>query len=304
MTEINIKIKYNKGENKLKELTILSDMLIEELRLIIEEEYKVPAYKQNLIYKGKMLQDGKKIEDYKINNNDTILLIEKLGENKEKVGLNKITGQSGVGVPGQINYDLLKQPMRYGGNINQIIEAMKIPEIAGQVDTMFDDPNIMEAMLQNPQIKALCDMNPAMKSLITNKEFMKNMLRPENLEMMKNIQEGNANPMSLSQNLMNNIDLGNNTINNNPFGFNNNFNNPFGMFNPFQMNPMFMGSPNNMFPQPNLNMTKEQLKEKYKNEIKQIKDMGFDNEDKIINALQKTNGNINASVERLINDLN
>ena len=32
--------------------------------------------------------------------------------------------------------------------------------------------------------------------------------------------------------------------------------------------------------------------------------MGFDNEEKIINALKKTNGNINASIERLINDLN
>ena len=74
-----------------------------------------------------------------------------------------------------------------------------------------------------------------------------------------------------------------------------------------------MGNPNlffqnqnniNMNSNMNMNMNNEQLKIKYNKEIKAIKDMGFDNEEKIINALKKTNGNINASIERLINDLN
>ena len=284
MTEIKIKIKYNKGNVPVKELSLLSDMKIEDLRIIIEEEFKIPPQKQNLIFKGKMLQNEKKLEDYNISNGDIILLFQKFEE--EKVGLNKINVHTGVGVPGQINYDLLKQPMGFGGNINHLIEAMKIPEVAGQIDAMFDDPNVIEAMMQNPQIKAMCDMNPAMKSLMTNKEFMKSMLDPKNLETMKNIQEGKFNPsFNPSQNNFNN--LWNN--NNNNFGFN-------------LFNPMMMGQPN-FFAQGNSNMTKEQLKEKYKNEIKAIKDMGFDDEEKIISALQKTNGNINASIERLINNL-
>ena len=290
MTEINIKIKYNKGGITIKELTILSDMKIEELRVIIEEEFKIPTFKQNLIFKGRMLKNEKKIEDYNITNNDIILLVEKLGEEKEKEGLKNVTGQSGVGAPGQINYDLLKQPMGFGGNINQVIEAMKIPEIQGQMESMMDDPNVIEAMMQNPQMKALCEINPGIKDLMTNKEFIKNMLKPENLEAMKNLQEGNFNPNS-APNLFNFPNNNNNFGNN--FGFN--------LFNPM-MNPLMMGQPN-FFSQRNTNMTKEQLKEKYKNEIQSIKDMGFDNEEKIINALQKTNGNINASIERLINNL-
>ena len=292
MTEINIKIKYNKGGITIKELTILSDMKIEELRVIIEEEFKIPTFKQNLIFKGRMLKNEKKIEDYNITNNDIILLVEKLGEEKEKEGLKNVTGQSGVGAPGQINYDLLKQPMGFGGNINQVIEAMKIPEIQGQMESMMDDPNVIEAMMQNPQMKALCEINPGIKDLMTNKEFIKNMLKPENLEAMKNLQEGNFNPNSVPNlfNFPNNSNI--NNINNN-FGFN--------LFNPM-MNPLMLGQPN-FFSQRNTNMTKEQLKEKYKNEIQSIKDMGFDNEEKIINALQKTNGNINASIERLINNL-
>ena len=197
MTEINIKIKYNKGDITIKELTILSDMKIEELRVIIEEEFKIPTFKQNLIFKGRMLKNEKNIEDYNITNNDIILLVEKLGEEKEKEGLKNVTGQSGVGAPGQINYDLLKQPMGFGGNINQVIEAMKIPEIQGQMESMMDDPNVIEAMMQNPQMKALCEINPGIKDLMTNKEFIKNMLKPENLEAMKNLQEGNFNPNSV-----------------------------------------------------------------------------------------------------------
>ena len=53
MTEIKIKIKYNKGDPPLKEFNIISDMKIEDLRLIIEEEFKIPSFKQNLIFKGR-----------------------------------------------------------------------------------------------------------------------------------------------------------------------------------------------------------------------------------------------------------
>lgn len=316
MTEISIKIKFNKGEQIIKEFSILNDMTVEDLRLIVEEEFKVPAYKQNLIYKGNMLQNEKKLEDYKISNNDMILLVEKIGETGDKVGLNKVSGQSGIGVPGQINYDLLKQPMSFSGDIGQLAEAMKIPEIAGQMDAVLDDPNVMNAMMQNPQIKAMCDMFPNVKDLMMNKEFMKKMLSPENLERIQRLQNGNASMADL----MGGLRVGNNTNNNN-FGDLGGGLNPFGsmgmpMGNPFLMNPMFMGG---MGGQPNLfgqgfnnnfnsnfnsnNMTPEQLKEKYKTQIASIKEMGFDKEEDIINALKKTNGNVDAAIERLINGL-
>ena len=240
MTEINIKIKYNKGEVILKEFTLLSDMTIDELRLIVEEEFKIPSYKQNLIYRGKMLQNEKKLEDYNISNNDIILLIEKIGEEKEKVGLSGVTGQTGVGAVGQINYDLLKRPMAFGGDINQMIEALKMPEVQGHLESMMEDPNVIDAMMQNPQIKAMFDLNPGIRDLFTNKEFMRSMLNPENLEALKNIREGNFNPLFNNQNFQNLFNLGNN---NNNF----NFNNPGVNFFP----PMMMGmGQNNFFNRP------------------------------------------------------
>ena len=322
MTEIQINVKYSKGGVNIKEFTILSDMFIDDLRIIIEEEFKIPPYKQNLIYKGKMLQNEKKLEDYNIQNNDLILLVEKVGETADKGGLNNVAGQvqAGIGTRGQINYDLLKQPIGFGGDFNQIIEAMKIPEIAGQVETLFDDPNIINSMMQNPQLKALCDINPNIKNLLTNKEFMRSMFQPENLERIKRLQEGTANMGDILE--LTKMRGGNNNMNNNldnNWSNNNNFNNPFGMFgmptgNPPLMNPMMMGMPN-LFGQGfnnnfgnNLNnnnsmLTPQQLKDKYKDQINKIKDMGFSNEEEIINALNKTNGNIDAAIERLISGL-
>ena len=323
MSEIQIKVKFTKG-GVIKDFTILSDMFVDDLRIIIEEEFKIPPYRQNLIFKGKMLQNEKKLEDYKISNNDLILLVEKVGESGDKTGLNNITGQSGVGARGQINYDLLKHPMGMNGDISQVVEAMKIPEIAGQMDTILDDPNVMNAMMQNPQIKAMCDMNPNIKNLLQNKEFIKSMLQPENLERIQRISEGTANISDLMGvfNFRNNNNENNNNQSNN--NNNNTLNNPFGMFgmpmgNPFLMNPSMMRMPNLFGPgfgnnnfnnnfNNNLNnntmLTQEQLKEKYKEQISKIKEMGFPNEDEIIKALQKTNGNIDAAIERLISGIN
>ena len=84
-------------------------------------------------------------------------------------------------------------------------------------------------------------------------------------------------------------------------GFNPFFN-PF-MMNPF-MNPFGMGM-NNLGMNQNFNIPEpsiEQLKEKYGEQNKQLKDMGFDKEEDNLKALHKTGGNIDAAVERLLNN--
>ena len=306
MTELTIKIKHSKAEPVIKDISVISDMLVDDLRVIVEEEFKVPTQKQNLIFKGHMLTNNKKLEDYKISNGDTILLVEKFGNVTESTGLNNVKVQTGIGARGQINYDLFKQPMGGNVDINQIIEAMKIPEIAGQMEAIADDPNIINAMMQNPQIKAMCDANPMIKDLITNKEFIRNMFSMENLERMKKLQEGNYDEL---QNIPNLNNMGNN-MNNNMGNMGNLFGVPgmgmgMPMFNPMLMNNFFNPG-QNMYGQNQGNaniptLSREQLKDKYKNQIETIKNMGFDNEDKIIDALNKTNGNIDAAIERLLN---
>jgi hypothetical protein len=80
-------------------------------------------------------------------------------------------------------------------------------------------------------------------------------------------------------------------------GMNMFYNNPFLMSNPF----MFMNNMNRpQQQQPQL--TFEQLKEKYKTQIEQIKEMGYDDEKKIIEALEKTSGSVEAAIENLFDN--
>ena len=52
---------------------------------------------------------------------------------------------------------------------------------------------------------------------------------------------------------------------------------------------------------PNLTPSYINLKDKYKNEIEEIKNMGFDNEDDILKALFVSKGSVTIAINKLIN---
>lgn len=318
-SDLKIKIKQTNGGQQTHEIELNADTTIGELKLKVQEKFNILPAKQNLIFQGHILFDEKKVEECHIQSGDTILLVEKMSapttqENK----VPNVQLQSGVGPMGQINYDLLRQPM--GGNVNleQMEEILSHPELAGQMEEMLKDPQVLKAMMENPAIKPMIDANPMMKTLMSNPEFMRNLLNPDTIRMMKNMMEGqNAFPMPGSSTgtegtstqqipqmtplMFNPLMMGMNNMNPNNQQQQVSFMN---MFNPFMFNPMMMGGfpmQQPMAQQPAL--TKEQLKEKYKGQIAQLKEMGFDNEDDDIQALEKTNGNVEAAIERLVSGI-
>lgn len=387
--EIKVTIKQTNGAKIVQDITILSDNSVEDLKTVIEAQFNIPSGKQNLIFKGRVLFNERKLDECGLKNEDVVLLVEKLNDTtKEEQKPLQIPLQSGVGTPGVMNLDLLKQPMSGNVNLEQMEEILKRPEIAGHLDDMLNDPNVLNAMMENPAIKPMLDANPMMRNIMSNPQFMKNLLNPQTIEMMKNMQTYNPNMTGMGMNtqqpnpqsqegqkesnqqpqlnpMINPYMMGMNTqppqaqsqtstqsqpnLNPNPMM------NPFAMFNPYMMgmnaqpnvnpqtqtsaqlnpnqtqqqqqqpgiNPMMM-NPFAMYnpylmgmnpylmqnnPQPNPMMTNnpqisnEVLKEKYKSQIAQLKDMGFTNEEDNITALIKTEGNIDATVERLINNM-
>jgi hypothetical protein len=368
--EITITIKQANASKKTEILQISPECTIDDLRELISVKFNIPPIKQNLILKGHILTNGKTIQESNIKDKDIILLVEKIGVGQKQNNLPKVPLQSGHGAPGQINYDLLRQPM--GGNVSfeQLNHILSIPEFSSQLNDMINDPNIISAMLDNPQIKPLLDANPFMRSIMSNPEFLRNMLKPENIRAMQDMMENRENMMNSMNQPMNNnnMNLNNNNNNNNMNQNNNNMfrgmnmnplmmnplmmaqmqqmfqnrnnnnnnqnnnntqnnnqeqnnnnnsnnlpNNNMGMgfnpfFNPFMMNPFMnpfgMGM-NNLGMNQNFNIPEpsiEQLKEKYGEQNKQLKDMGFDKEEDNLKALHKTGGNIDAAVERLLNN--
>lgn len=307
--DLKIKIKQTNGSQQTHEIEISNDNTIQELKLKIETQFGVSPPKQNLIYRGHILFNEKRIEDCQIKSGDTILLVEKISATAAETNnshVPQVPLQSGIGPINQINYDLLRQPMGGNVSIEQMEEILSNPLLAGQLDELLKDPQAIKAMMENPAIKPLVDSNPMMKALLSNPEFMKSMFQPENLRMLKNLQNGmNSFPMpgsiDTNSNTNNLNDQGSTRIPNpnsfmfNPFlmGMRMNNQNP----NPFLMSPMGFDQNMNFIQQPQL--TFNQLKEKYKTQIEQLKEMGFDNEDNMIQALIKTNGNVEAAVERL-----
>lgn len=283
MSEINITIKQTNGEKQIFDLSIQSDIAISELKNRIKEVLQIPESKQNLIFKGHILFDNKSLEEYKISDKDTILLVEKISDSNKNNTVPKVNLSTGIGTPGMINYDLLNQPLT-GANINpeQLAQILERPEFATQMNNMLSDPDVINAMLNNPQIKPLLDANPMLREQFSNPEFIRSILNPDNLRMMQNMQQGNY--------MDNNPFMNNMMMNNNLYG---GYYNP--MMNPF-MNPMFPNYNTNNMPQ----MTNEQLKEKYKEQLSQLKDLGFDNEENNLKALVKSNGNVEAAVGRLV----
>ena len=353
--EITITIKQANASKKTEILQISPECTIDDLRELISVKFNIPPIKQNLILKGHILTNGKTIQESNIKDKDIILLVEKIGVGQKQNNLPKVPLQSGHGAPGQINYDLLRQPI--GGNINleQFNQLLSNPLISSQLNDMIDDPNIISAMLDNPQIKPLLDANPFMRSIMSNPEFLRNMLKPENIRAMQDMMQNRENMMNSMNQPINNNNMNQNNnnmfsgMNMNPFmmnplmmaqmqqmfqnrnnnntqnnsqqqndnnnnntNMNNSQNNNMGMgfnpfFNPFMMNP-FMNSfgmgMNNIGMNQNFNIPEpsiDQLKEKYGEQNKQLKDMGFDKEEDNLKALHKTGGNIDAAVERLLN---
>lgn len=313
--DLTIKIKQTNGSKLEKEITINKDSTIKDLKDLIESVYHIEPQRQNLIYKGHILFNTKKIEDYNINEGDTILLVEQF-KPSTSVANSNLPNQpihSGVGARGQINYDLLKQPISGRASFDQLEAMMSHPELACHLQSALNDPDILRAMAENPQIKPLLDMNPSLRDMMLNPEFMKSMFTLDNIKMMRSMYENapqNELPLpgqgSTAFNYNNNIPNSNNANNNmmNPFmygmnGMNMFYNNPFLMSNPF----MFMNNmnrPQQQQQQPQL--TFEQLKEKYKTQIEQIKEMGYDDEKKIIEALEKTSGSVEAAIENLFDN--
>ncbi|MCQ2815640.1 MAG: hypothetical protein MJ252_00090 [archaeon] len=322
--EIKVKIKQTNAERAEIEVSIQPDLSILELKLKIKEALNIPETKQNLIFKGRILQDNKKIDDYGVSNGDKILLVQKMTEERKEEptqSVPHVNPQSGVGAPGQINYDLLRQPM--GGaniNIDQMTQLLQNPEISSQLNAMLEDPNVINAMLDNPAIKPLLDANPMLRQQFSDPNFLRTIMSPENLRMLSQLQGnlpmmGNpyanmgmfGNPTGANQG-QTGQGTGSNPaggMNPNPFMMNPFMMNPY-MMNPYMMNPYMMGMNNMNNPNPNPQstqspqMTDEQLKEKYKDQLNQLKDMGFTDEENNLKALKKSNGSVQIAIERLL----
>jgi len=330
--EVNIKLTSN---NYIYNIPIRKSDTILQLKEYCQIISDIPQVQQILLYKGKILYNEKFINDYNIENNDNIILakkeeskkvIDSLGHNSESSNLNsnftnkikRLTDNKEININevakslGQIpdilsNFNKIDidkvnnlcksmewenffriEPEKY----KEILKILNDPSKKKMINDMIKDPSLLTTFFNSPELKEKSQNNPIFKMFYQNPQiFLSPHILQKDLNMLK---KDEKNIMESSRSVISGPP--------DPFeSLNNNHNNQM-------MNSSEQISDTNTINNENIK-NKEVLgniginigfKEKYKEQLSQLKDMGFNNEESNIQALKHSNGNINNALEKLL----
>ena len=198
--------------------------------------------------------------------------------------------------------------MGMGMNPQMMGQILSNPMYMQMMQNMLQNPEMIQMALNSPQMRQLAQGNPQMQAILNNPQLVQQMLNPQTLQMMSNMFQSMSG---------NNPPNNNNNANANA---NNNANGQMPPFNFAQM-PNLFGNMGGLFGNPNNNGsdgtgenfsnigindnndTNVDYKEKYKDQLAQMKEMGFVNEETNIQVLKQCSGNVQFAIERLLNML-
>jgi ubiquilin len=337
--EVNIQLKTN---NKIYNLPIRKSDTILKLKEYCKVISDIPQDQQNLMYKGIKLVNEKLISDYNIENDQTIILVKKeelrpgnvpINQNLNNINLfeNCINNFKNLDFSNnkeveinQLAKYMSKIPNFFSfvssmdvnlinnlchsigiGKLSEMVgvepqemeKMLKDPSVKNIMNNVFKDPSSIEAILNEPIIRTRFLNNPLLKMFLQNPQIM---MSPQNIQLAqmmfganrKNPIENNSDKNSVPPDPFGN--LNNNQINQimNSLGQNQNI-------NTFNNNSNARNEENYRNSEMNID-----YKEEYKEQLTQLRNMGFTNEEANIQALKKTNGNIDRAVDKILEENN
>jgi ubiquilin len=269
---ITVKVKTN-IDATIHDVSINKSATVLGLKGEIEKVAHIPASQQRLVIKGKTMKDSEPLSTYNIANDSTIAMIKLGGEGEEHEEMPNPGGEGGfnLGQLGQMN-----------------------PEIA----SLLNNPAMLEQIMNTPEMRNLIDSSPQIREAFQNPVTRQLLLQ-------RILQESNPNQPRRAENPFGQINL---TVSQNP---NPRLGECFSKWMDDEKNgrntglsqqheqPPSQPRPQAVYqqmPQPDPNVD---YKEKYKDQIAQIKEMGIDDEEKIIEALKQCDGNVQYALNRL-----
>ena len=332
MEEIEVNIKLA-GNNLIYYMPIRKSDTILRLKEYCQKISDIPPAEQNLLYKGKILLNDKLIGDYNIENNQIIYLVKKnetksvnppLAQNYDSSNSNKNAfniNNIRFGDIQDINYNEVSQACRqipdisslfqnlnaeqmnnyckekglgsfantFGFEPQVLIDALKDPSFRDLINTIYKDPSLLEMVYKSPENQKVLQKDQLLKFNLLNPQLFFN---PTNFQIPQNISEKNErNIIESSRNEITVTPYSNGRLNNNKL-----------------MNSSGQITNNNSFNNNNTpnkesfrdNRIDIDYKEKYRDQLSQLNDMGFMDEETNIQALQQCNGNINNALEKLL----
>ena len=317
--EVNIKLESN---NKIYNIPIRKSDKINQLKEYCQKISNIPPAKQNLLYKEKILSDEKFISDYNIENNQNIKLVEKekakpenipLAKNPEYLNhIKKFTDNKEINYKeisnafGQIKdfpYLVSKIDVdkfnsifaeRLGSftdifgiesqDFKEGLKVLKDPFVREKVIDIFKDPSQLELIfkyfnMEEYPLMKIFFLNP--QKFLAPQYFIKgyNIFKVDEKNLLESSRAGISVPPDPFGDLNSNQMMKSSGQMSNDNAFNNNNNGDKGIFGNCGSNIDY--------------------KEKFKDQMLLLKDMGFTNEENNFQALKESDGNINSALGKL-----
>ena len=201
-----------------------------------------------------------------------------------------------------------------GMNPQMMSQMLNNPMMMQMMQNMLSNPEMLQMVINSPQMRQMAQNNPQMQAILSNPQLLQQMLNPQTLQMMSNMLQG----MGGNANANNNGNNNNNNPQMPPIDFSQmaslfgNMGNMGGLFG--NNNGTGSGSGSGTggagntenFSNIGINDNNDanvDYKEKYKDQLAQMKDMGFVNEETNIQVLKQCSGNVQFAIERLLNML-
>ena len=287
---ITIKVKTNLDAS-IHSIPINKNATVLGLKGEIEKVTHIPPAQQKLISKGKTMKDSDPISSYELTNDSVVAMI--------KID-NQGPGRAPPSMPGLGGL---------GMNPGQMAQAMNDPRYQQAMNAVLNNPQMLNQLLNSPELRPIFQNNPQLRQMLQNPQMRQLLLNPQLLENLGNAGSG-ANPFEglggipgtgLRPSSTPNTRLG--ELFTEWMDREKNEQNQANQQPPRQQPGTGLGGPQanpqpvfQQFPQPDPNVD---YKEKYKDQIAQIKEMGIDDEEKIIDALKKCDGNVQYALNRL-----
>lgn len=282
---MKIKVKFINGNNSIYE-TDESDIL--SLKKLIADEKDTTTDNLKLIYSGKILKNEDTFLMHNIDENSTLhCVVRKNQQASNTVEENTTNTTSDIDtnqtVPNLSTFmNNLQNQSNNINDINSIITMYQIPQFRELV--ISSTLNRMNLPIDSP-FRHVIDNN--INILLNNPQMANQVIN--NMNNMNNINNTNDN----LNNFMNMFETMNNSNQNN-------FINMFGNANNQQSN-ISSNNENTTANNDNVSSTNiSELRDKYKDELEEVKVMGFTDEELILNTLNQSHGSVVITINKLL----
>ncbi|KAF1334415.1 Ubiquitin family protein, partial [Globisporangium splendens] len=178
-------------------------------------------------------------------------------------------------------------------NPEMMTQILQNPLFQPVLEQIANNPELFLSQMEqmNPQMSQMLNANPQVRQMMQNPDFLRAMMNPQNMQAMMQMQSA-MNQLRQSGLVpgLEGMNLGGAAAGGNAPGANTDATaNPFAAFGGFGGFPLGGGAAPAGNPE-----------ELYASQLTQLVDMGFSNREQNIRALQATQGNVHAAVDRLL----